>query len=226
MGFSVYLDGVMLPVAPPKLTLKIGGNNEVKTLINGEDINIIRSLKLTEISFEALLPNTQYPFAVYPDGFNRADFYIAKLEELKKRKTPFRFVVTRELPNGETLFDTGSLTGDEMLVTLEEYSLKEEAENGFDVVADISLKQYRPYGTSLTPIKVTVNAEGEAEAAPAVERAVAKEPPRTYTVVSGDSLWSICKRELGDGSRCYAIAELNGISNPNLIYPGQVIRFE
>lgn len=42
---------------------------------------------------------------------------------------------------------------------------------------------------------------------------------RTHTVVSGESLWSIFG---GDWAR---VASLNGLSNPNLIYPGQILRY-
>ena len=42
---------------------------------------------------------------------------------------------------------------------------------------------------------------------------------RTYTVVSGDSLWSVFG---GDWAR---VAALNGLSNPSLIYPGQILRY-
>ena len=45
----------------------------------------------------------------------------------------------------------------------------------------------------------------------------------TYTVVSGDTLWSICQRFYGDGSLAYKLATANGIKNPNLIHPGQVL---
>jgi GH25 family lysozyme M1 (1,4-beta-N-acetylmuramidase) len=42
---------------------------------------------------------------------------------------------------------------------------------------------------------------------------------RTYTVVSGDSLWSVF------GSDWARVASLNGLSNPSLIYPGQILRY-
>ena len=47
--------------------------------------------------------------------------------------------------------------------------------------------------------------------------------PRTYTVVSGDTLWAISERFYGDGSRYQQIADASGISNPDLIHPGQVL---
>lgn len=51
-------------------------------------------------------------------------------------------------------------------------------------------------------------------------------PPQaagSYTVVKGDSLWAICKKFYGDGSLACKLATANGIKNPNLIYPGQVL---
>lgn len=47
---------------------------------------------------------------------------------------------------------------------------------------------------------------------------------RTYTVKSGDTLSAIALRLLGSASRYPEIADLNDISNPNLIYPGQVFK--
>lgn len=46
----------------------------------------------------------------------------------------------------------------------------------------------------------------------------------TYTVKSGDTLWAIAVRLLGSGSRYPEIAKLNGISNPNLIRVGTVLK--
>jgi nucleoid-associated protein YgaU len=65
------------------------------------------------------------------------------------------------------------------------------------------------------------------EVAPAAaETAPTPEPepaPRTYTVVSGDTLWAISERFYGDGSKYQVIADASGISNPDLIQPGQVL---
>lgn len=67
----------------------------------------------------------------------------------------------------------------------------------------------------------------EQEAAPAPEpepqAAPEPEPARTYTVESGDTLWAISERFYGDGSKYQIIADASGISNPDLIQPGQVL---
>lgn len=76
--------------------------------------------------------------------------------------------------------------------------------------------------------------EPQAEAAPAAEETHAEEAaahpepepepaPRTYTVESGDTLWAIAERFYGDGSKYQVIADASGISNPDLIHPGEVL---
>ena len=47
--------------------------------------------------------------------------------------------------------------------------------------------------------------------------------PRTYTVVSGDTLWAISERFYGDGNKYQVIADASGVPNPDLIHPGQVL---
>ncbi|EOS8037023.1 LysM peptidoglycan-binding domain-containing protein, partial [Enterococcus hirae] len=45
---------------------------------------------------------------------------------------------------------------------------------------------------------------------------------RTYTVRSGDNLSSIASKL---GTTYQALAQRNGLSNPNLIYPGQTLSY-
>lgn len=47
---------------------------------------------------------------------------------------------------------------------------------------------------------------------------------KTYTVQTNDSLWKIAQEQLGNGARYTEIANLNGIKDSNLIYPGQVLK--
>lgn len=46
---------------------------------------------------------------------------------------------------------------------------------------------------------------------------------RTYTVKSGDSLWAIAAKQLGDGSRYNEIKTMNGLTS-NTIYAGDVLK--
>ena len=121
--------------------MKIKGQNKTLTLVNEGEVNILKEAGLTEISFDLLLPNVKYPFATYKSGFKRAKYFLDKIEKLKTKKKPFQFIVTRTLPNKKLLFDTN------MKVSLEDYSIKEDSKEGFDVVVSIKLKQYKSFGT-------------------------------------------------------------------------------
>lgn len=64
--------------------------------------------------------------------------------------------------------------------------------------------------------------ENSSNVRPAPAAAAAK----TYTVKKGDCLWNIAKQYLGSGAKYTEIYDLNKSvigSNPNLIYPGQVL---
>ena len=42
MAYKMYLAGVLMPVTPAKVKLKINNQNKTMTLINGEEINILK----------------------------------------------------------------------------------------------------------------------------------------------------------------------------------------
>jgi nucleoid-associated protein YgaU len=76
-----------------------------------------------------------------------------------------------------------------------------------------------------------VVAGGSSTAPPADVPAAAAAPnavetERSYTVVAGDTLSKIAKREYGDASKWHRIYEANKdtIKNPDLIYPGQTFK--
>ena len=225
MAYKFYIDKVLLPVPPSKMTTKISNKNKTVTLINDGEVSILKSQGLTEISFDLLLPNVEYPFADYKSGkFKNAKYFLDKFEKLKSNKTAFQFIVSRELPKGKDLFSTN------ITVSLEDYSIIEDAKEGFDVTASIKLKQYKLFSTKVVQLQTTIAASSSSGVIfiPAKEEIPPKVNTSTippYTVKSGDCLWNICKRFLGDGSKYSQIAKLNNISNPNIIYSGQVIRF-
>lgn len=217
MAYHFYLGKVLCPVAPSKLQLKISNNNKTMTLIDQGEVNILKQAGLTDISFDLLLPNTEYPFATYKSGFMTSQYFLGELETLKNDKKPFQFIVTRAFPNGKMLFDTN------LKVSLESYEIKEEAKEGFDVIVSVKLKQYREFGTkTLTQSSTGIH---KVEAQRSTETSPVPATNKTYTVQKGDSLWAIAKKYYGNGSKYTVIAEANKdkIKNPNLIYPGQVL---
>ena len=215
--YSFFIDGMELPIAPQKLTVKIKGNNKTLTLINEGDINFLRAPGLTEITFDAVLPMLgQYSFA---NGYRRPDSYLNKGESLMSGKEPFRFLVSRVSPSGRLLYDTN------MKVSLENYTVTEDATKGPDVTVSITLKQYISYST-----KTVTVVKPKPEKKPVVQQKKKRETSsapkvKTYTVKSGDCLWNIAKKYYGNGAQYTKIYNANKgkIKNPNLIYPGQVL---
>ncbi len=75
-------------------------------------------------------------------------------------------------------------------------------------------------------VLVVGNTEGVAQVDDQIE-VVTPEPEATYyTVVSGDTLWKIASDHYGNGSKYPVIFEANKpmLSDPDKIYPGQVLR--
>ena len=220
-GYDFYLNKCLLPIAPPKLTIKINNANETVTLINEGEINILKKAELTDIEFECRIPQEKYPFAVYKSGFKGANYFLDYFESLKISKNPFQFIVCRKRPTGKQLFDTN------IKVSMEDYKITEDAKNGFDILVKIKLKQWRDYGTKT--VNITFNMEKPKASVEPQREAISSPAPaaaQTYTVVKGDCLWNIAKKFYGNGSKYSIIYNANKSvigGNPNLIYPGQVL---
>ena len=220
MAYYFYLGNVLLPSPPSKLELKISNNNKTYDLINYSQINVLKNPGLSSLEFEVVLPNTKYPFAMYKNNFQNAKYYLGVLENLKVNRSAFQFIVVRKFPNGKDIFNTN------IKVALEEYTITDTTEEGFDTKVKIKLKQYKEYSTK--KVQVTIKQYRP----PAVTRtvttnntAVAKPSGQNYTVKRGDCLWNIAKRFYGNGAKYTTIYNANRskIRNPNLIYPGQVL---
>lgn len=146
--YKFYMDKTLLPITPSKMQLVVKNKNKTLVLINEGEINILKAAGLTEISFEVLLPLiNNYPFAIYPNGYRSGSEYLKVFEDLKSSRKPFQFIVSRMYGN-KLLFDTN------MKVSLEDYTIDEDAKEGDCIKVKINLKQYRDYGTKTVNIKL------------------------------------------------------------------------
>ena len=215
--YSFFFDDMQLPVTPSKLSVKIKGNNKTLTLVNEGDINFLRSPGLAEISFEMLLPMLeQYSFA---SEYHQPDYYLGILESYMTEKKPFRFIVSRVSPSGDKLYDTN------IKVSLEDYTVSEDATDGFDVTVSINLKQYIDYATKKVTVTKPNNSSKSTLKTEKPRETSGKPTAKTYTVKSGDCLWTIAKKYYGNGAQYMKIYNANKdkMSNPNMIYVGQVL---
>jgi hypothetical protein len=164
MAYAMWIGKMLMPITPSKVETVIGNKNKTIMLINEGEVNMIKSPGLTSIKTTVTLPHMKYPFAT---EFQPMSDYLDYFEELKQGKEPFQFILSRCTPNGKLLFDSN------ISVTLEDYSITDDAKNGFDVDVSISLKQWRDYGTK------TVSIERPSDTAPVVKeekRATVKNP--------------------------------------------------
>ncbi|MBE5886770.1 MAG: LysM peptidoglycan-binding domain-containing protein [Lachnospiraceae bacterium] len=230
MAYDIYMDKVLLPVAPSEIKTKIKNKNKTIELINEGEVNMLKSAGLTELSFSLLLPNQKYPFARYTEGFQNAAYYLKIFEEYKTNKKPFQFIIARMLPTGSVLFYTN------IKVSLEDYNIEDSANEGFDIKVTLNLKQYKEYGTKTANVSAyirpkvmtgTIRNNG----------AGANTSGTSYKIVGGDTLYNIAKKKKGDGSFWPTIYNANktvienaakahgraSSSNGHWIYPGTVI---
>lgn len=210
MSYTCYLNGVQWPT-PEKLTVKIKGQNKTLILLNEGEINFLRAPGLTEIVVPFTLPMLS--------GTRSPEYYLGILEKLKTGKTTAWFKLVRLSPNGRTLYDTN------MKVSVEDYNIVEDAKEGLDVSVDVNLKQWRSYGTKTITVEQPAAKEEKATVSVTKERDASTAPTaKTYTVKKGDTLWAIAAKYYGSGAQYNKIynANTDKISNPNLIYPGQV----
>lgn len=219
MAYEVYLDDMLLPVPPQKIPIKYPGQNKTANLINGEEINLTRPAGLAEVSLDIVFPQMDYPAAVWDGSVDSAEDFLDRLQDLKESGSPFEFIVIREGPGRFSSFDTN------LDVTLEDYRVSDDVNEGFDLSISISLKEYRNYGTKIMKFSLIENQTIQTEDEVEPERQGSPDKVASYTVSKGDSLCAIARKLLGDGGRWKEIYDLNRdkVSNPNLIRVGQVL---
>ena len=206
-----------LPIPPEKMiTTSYNTNKKYETIGMGE-INIIKGIGLREIFMTIMLPNDlSLPFVqpkYVPNAIiGKPIVYLGKFREFKADKKPIQLLITRILPNGEEIFK-GNLT-----VTLEEYTVYENAGEEGDFLVDLTFKEYiNIKEKNLTPANGTNNYVVNTNR-------TSKDKPKTYVVKSGDTLWKIAKRELNDETKYKYIMDINNISNPKNLKVGTVLK--
>lgn len=223
MSYEFKLGKIILPVPPSNFQYSIKGNNKKLTSINDGEFLIPKNAKLSEISFEFMLPNVKYPFARYENNtFKNAKFFLDEIEKLKVAKKPFNFVIDRSKPDGTNLYDYKEK------VVIDDYTIKEGASQGLDVMVSIKLTQYRE--ENFKTVKIEKKKNGKRKIKTKKKRQTHNAPmsdgkAKTYKVVKGDSLWLIAKKFYGDGSKYKKIKEANKskLKHGNVIFSGQIL---
>ena len=140
-------------------------------------------------------------------SFKKAASFLDSLKASKETRNPIRFIVTR------MGFDYSQLWNTNMLCTVENYTIGEDARNGNDLNISIALKQYKFFGTK--EVEVTKNEDG-------TETLRVKEPRYTPTtqvpammkITNQLSVLEACKGVIDGNLDWRAVANASGVTNP------------
>ena len=203
---------IRFPVLPDVFNVKSPGKNEVVTVLELGDINIIRDKGLTEISWKSFFPAHNGPY-VSVGSVNTPMSYVNALQNARDQKRHGRFVLVGE----------GLKISHEVAVESVDYDEK-GGEVG-DIYYSIKLKQWKSYGAT------TISTASAKKTKVVRSGTPAEAEDKTHTVVKGDCLWALAQKYYGDGSRWPELYEKNkgiidagnkGTGNPSAtIYPGQ-----
>lgn len=190
----------IMPVTPPGFQIELGRLVEQVDMASFGQVNLpgLEALFNEQLTF--LLPSSERNYT--NPGYGGEPYTIVeRLVRWSKAGDVLRLIVTQTPVNVP------------VLIAPVRYG---EQDGSGDVYATLTLRQFRELTAEMVSDSGTENA---ARAAPTQER---KET--TYTVVSGDTLWGICRRFYGNGSLATKLASYNGVKNANLIYVDQRLK--
>ena len=208
LTFNGEKEKLRFPVLPSIITVTKGSKNQSISITELGEITIIQGRPAVKISFSSFFPATPFP------GVEAGDITppLAIKDTITRwqvSKKPVHFILT-----GQNI---------DLFVTIEDFIYNEVGGDIGTLNYTLSLKEYREISVRQVKVEIKTQTATVKQDTARVDNTV---PPKTYTVKSGDCLWNIAKAHLGNGARYTEIYNLNKdiIKNPNLIYPGQVLK--
>lgn len=193
---------LILPVTPPRYFWRHPTKIEVVSLDQLGEATLHGGYKMGDCTLEnVLLPAQQYPFMV--PGSRAAPYeYLYDLEVWCDKGAQLQWIVSGTSVNASVL--------------IEEITQGEQ-DGTNDLYITIAMRQWQRLETPVLALS-----GGGATTARDSQTGAAS--TKTYTVQSGDCLWNLAEKYYGDGTQYKKLAAANPeITNPNLIYPGQVL---
>ncbi|MCX7772781.1 MAG: LysM peptidoglycan-binding domain-containing protein [Clostridia bacterium] len=197
----IFLDKnteLIVPVTPPSFEVSHGINVETINIHALGDVALPGYGTLATIKVNCMFPSKAYPFnktSAMLDPYG----YVEKFKDWSDNRSIIRFVISETTVNLQAIISS---------------IIYGEKDGTGDVYATIEMREYRnlyPIQTSSTGNKTRSTEKTSVTV-------------QTYTVKSGDTLSSICRKYYGDPSLSLKLAKHNNIKNVNLIYAGNVIK--
>ena len=213
---DIYLtpDGgsqIRFPMMPEKLTIGADAKFMSYSIISLGDVKLPRGKGIEEVSWSGTFPGESRKGAPFIKAFTKPDSLIKNLRSYRDKGTKCTLLVTGTCIN--------------LTVYISKFTGKYVGAGDFQYEIEfIVAQEIKIYTTS--ELKISTPQAPRPAPKNETKKTATESRTRTYTVKSGDCLWRIAQKFLGRGSRYTEIYNLNRdkISNPNLIYPGQVLR--
>ncbi len=203
---------IHFPINPERVTAQTGAKIQTFEVITLGDIALPRGSIPARFSWDGILPGEVRKDAGYVKNWRSPKEILGVLSVWRNNGEKLRLLVTETPINHDVYIDT----------------LQHTWGGGHgDAQYSITLVQARELVIPTEAERQAKQAGGQAIAPLPAAKRPAPPTPKTYTVKSGDSLYAIAKRTLGDGGKWKEIYTANASvigKDPNLIYPGQVLR--
>lgn len=196
-----------IPVLPPSYSVTSTQNNQKISVYAIGEINLFGKRGLETLSFESFFPNkynsSYCEYSSYPTPQE-----CVEMVKIMKESGPIKLIMTE--------------CGINMNCTIDSFDHGEEDGSG-DIKYSISLSEYIYLNIPKSAlVDATVQEAGYTRDSKSASSG-------TYTVKSGECLSIIAKKQTGSASNWRAIYNANKSiigSNPNKIYPGQVLTIQ
>lgn len=220
---SIQFNGksLTIPVNPEELSITRTAENDDIDIVGIGPASRKGPPGLYTITIESFFPgkNSYYYTNVNP---NTCVKFIEDIWKTPNKKNLVAKLVTAGLPKNINIY-----------FVIEEFDWTYKAGEESDIYFSLKIKQYRPYGVKTIKIKKAtkktkktkvVKTKTKSRTSSTVKKT---KKQNTYKVKKGDCLWNISKKFSGKGSNWKELYKLNKKvvgSNPNLIYPGQILK--
>lgn len=213
MSYSVYFKygskRYKLPVNPEEIKRSRKLNIEKYHVLGTDQVSVPSFCELEEYSLEAEFPSQEYHYVNTSGSFKDADYYEKMFRKAQKNKKPIQFIASNDITDDISV-----------KVLVESVEVVEKAGEEGDKYISLKLLEYKAPGKRFIAVQIKEETVKQ-EATTSLDNPAVTEN-KTHTVVKGDTLWGIAKKYYGNGAQYPKIASANGVSNPNLIKPGQV----
>lgn len=217
MGYSIFFEKdkfyYQLPTTPEEIEISSTLAIETFNVLKLGQIAVPTNMELQTYSFECEFPHSTRFYTHTNKEFQNSDYYLKEFEEWRNGLVPIRFIATNEISESINI-----------LVLIEELTIKEKAGEEGDKYIAFKLLEYKPFGKKI-PVEPLDSKKGVKKKASSSVQTNPKSVG-SYVVQKGDTLWSIAKKYYGSGTQYIKIYNSNKstIKHPNLIYPGQKLK--